>query len=530
LNKIICRIILIGFNLAVAVPPLLAANVLSNPGFEADPAGGTTTFSGWTAYGGNAYSETSLTAAHSGTNYFKVYQAFNGQVNYTGVYQDYISGPGVVYSADGWACTLANDRLAGQNVAWLEVTFRDANANVLALYRSALITTNSLATGAFPTSVWSDLPVTNQYDLQTYQVTNTPAQLVAPAGTCFLRYQIIFQGDANYSGGSVYFDDLNLNPVAGTPYGNMNIVWDDEFDGSAINTNIWTYDLGNGGSNPGWGNNEFEYYTSRTNNAYVANGCLHLVARKESTNGCNYTSARLKSQGLFSWKYGRIEWRAQLPPGVGCWPALWMLGTNLTSVGWPGCGEIDVMENNGSNPLTVQGSLHSGSDETASYNFTDGNSATNFHTYTLDWTTNAILIFVDGHLYENQTSWYSSTASPYPFPFNQPFFFIMNLAVGGNYLGNPGTNSINSGTTFPCEMRIDYLRVYNPTPPLVIALKQTGSNVLLSWPSNIICHAEAQTNLLKSGLGTNWISISPTNHQMQLVPGGSCGFYRLVSP
>jgi beta-glucanase (GH16 family) len=530
LNKIICRIILIGFNLAAAMTPLPAANVLSNPGFEADPAGETAAFSGWTAYGGNAYSETGPATAHSGTNYFKVYQAFNGQVNTTGVYQDYISGPGVVYSADGWAYTSSGDKLAGQNAAWIEVTFRDANANVLALYRSALITTNSLASGAFPINVWRDLPVTNQYDLQTYQVTNTPAKLVAPAGTFFLRYQIIFQGDANYSGGSVYLDDLNLNPMAGAPYGNMNIVWDDEFEGSAINTNIWTYDLGNGGSNPGWGNGEFEYYTSRTNNAFVANGCLHIVARKESTNGCNYTSARLKSQGLFSWKYGRIEWRAQLPQGTGCWPALWMLGTNLTSVGWPECGEMDVMENNGSNSLTVQGSLHSGSDETASYHFTEGNSVTNFHTYTLDWTTNAILFYVDGHLYENQTSWAGSTASPYPFPFNQPFFFIMNLAIGGNYLGNPTTNSIDSGTTFPRDMQVDYVRIYNPTDPLIITIKQTGSNIRLSWPSNIVCLLQVQTNLLEPGLGSPWGSLSATNHQLQIIPTAGCGFYRLVSP
>jgi beta-glucanase (GH16 family) len=518
------------FSLLLLTAPLLAGNVLTNPGFESDPAGSATNLPGWTAYGGNAYSETSPTLAHSGTNYFKVYQAFNGQVNDTGIYQDYISGPGTVYSANGWAFTLTADQLAGQNAAWIEVTFRDAAATVLALYRSALITTNAIAAKTFPTSTWINLPVTNQYNPSTFVVTNTTTALVAPAGTLFVRLQIVFQGDAHNSGGSVYFDDLNLTQVAGAPYGGLNIVWDDEFNGPAINTNLWTYDLGNGGSNPGWGNNELEYYTSRTNNAYVANGFLHLAARQESTNGFSYTSARLKSQGLFSWKYGRFEWRAQMPAGVGCWPALWLLGTNITSISWPGCGEIDVMENNGANPLAVQGSLHSGSDETAVYNFINGDSATSFHTYTLDWTTNALLFYVDGHLYENQAGWGSSTTNAYPFPFNQPFFLLMNLAVGGNYLGNPGANAINASAVFPREMLLDYVRIYAATAPLLLSVKHTGASVVLSWPTNIVCHLEVQTNLLTSGLGTNWVSLAPTNSPWSIAPGTGCAYYRLLSP
>jgi beta-glucanase (GH16 family) len=529
LNKTICQISGIVFSLAIAVTSALAGNVLSNPGFESDTIGETMTVLGWSAYGGNAYSETSATLAHSGTNYFKVYQAFNGQVNYTGVYQDYISGPGAAYSADGWAYTLSSDQLAGQNVAWIEVSFRDANANVLALYRSALVTTNTIATRAFPVNTWMDLPVTNQYDPNTHVLTNTTANLAAPVGTCFVRYQIVFQGDAAGSAGSMYFDDLNLTQTGGAPYGNMNIVWDDEFNGTSINTNVWTFDTGNGDSNPGWGNNELEYYTSSTNNAYVANGCLHIVALQQSTNGFSYTSARMKSQSLFSWRYGRFEWRAQLPPGVGCWPALWMLGTNINSLGWPGCGEIDVMENNGNDPALVQGSLHSGSDETAIYNFI-GDSVTNFHTYTLDWTTNAMLFYVDGHLYETQASWSSSTGNAYPFPFNQPFFLIMNLAIGGNYVGNPSITSINSGTVFPSAMLVDYVRIYSVTDKLMIAIQQTGNNVLMSWPGNIICHVQVQTNRLSSGLGTNWISLVTTNNLLEIAPGSGGVFFRLQSP
>ena len=510
--------------------PAVTGSVLANPGFESDAMGETTTLPGWTTYGLNAYGETGASIAHGGVNYFKVYQAGGSPVNYSGIYQDYISGPGATYAADGWACTVSSDAVAGQNAAWIEVTFRDANATVLALYRSALITTNALRSGAFLVNTWVDLPVTNQYDPNTYVITNTPARLVTPEGTYFVRYQIVFQGDANNSGGSVYFDDLNLAPAGGAPYGNWNIVWSDEFNGTNINQNLWTYDLANGGSNPGWGNNEQEYYTGRTNNAYAADGTLHIVALQETTNSSAgtfyYTSARMKSQGLFSVKYGRLEWRAQLPAGTGTWPALWLLGTNITTVPWPGCGEIDVMENNGNNPGMVQGSLHSGSDETAIYNFLNGGSVTAFHTYTLDWSTNALLFYVDGHLYETQTSWGSSTANAYPFPFNQPFFLIMNLAIGGNYVGNPSTGIINAGTSFPAQMQVDYVRLYRQTAPLQLAITRTNSGVLLSWPGNIVCHLQTQTNLP----GTNWVDAASPTNLLQITPSAGAAFYRLKSP
>lgn len=504
-------------------------NLLSNPGFESDGPGGTQNFPGWQMYGINDYTQ-SGPLAHTGTNYFKVYQAFSGAVNYTGVYQDYISGPGTVYSANGWAYTAASDVLAGQNVAWIEVTFRDANANVLALYRSALITTNAIASGAFPAGQWNNLPVTNQYNPATYQVTNTTSQLVAPNATLFVRYQIVFQGDANYSGGSVYFDDLNLNQTRGTPYGNMNIVWSDEFNGTTINPNVWTYDIGNGG----WGNNELEYYTSRTNNAYEGGGLLHIVAQQEAyggSNGSSYTSARIKSEGLFSWKYGRIEWRAQLPAGTAFWPALWMLGTNIvnTNVSWPGCGEIDVMENNGSNPVMAQGSIHSGTDATAIYNFTDGQSTTNFNTYTLDWTTNAILFYANGHLYETQTNWGSSTGNAYPFPFNQPFFLIMNMAIGGNYLGNPSTNAINSGSSFPAQMLVDYVRIYNVTGPLLLGVSRNSTNVILTWQTNIVCHLQVESNSLTAG-AAGWVQAGTNSSPLQVPAHSGTVFYRLASP
>ena len=314
-------------------------------------------------------------------------------------------------------------------------------------------------------------------------------------------------------------------------YGNWNITWSDEFNGTTINSNVWAYDLGNGGSNPGWGNSEQEYYTSLTNNAYVSGGCLHIVALRQSTNGYSYTSARMKTQDLFSQIYGRMEWRAQPPTGVGTWPALWMLGNNIETIGWPGAGEIDVVENNGSDPGWVQGSLHSGSDETAYYDFLNGDSIANFHVYTLDWTTDAILYYVDGHLYQTQTSWGSSTSNPYPFPFNQPFFFIMNLAIGGSYLGYPTQSAINSGTVFPAQMLVDYIRVYNVTAPLQISIAPSGSKLELTWPANIVCHLQAQTNAPGSaGISANWVNVTTATNSLQITPASGAAFYRLQSP
>ena len=505
-----------------------AGNRLANPGFESDPPGESTNILAWTWYGqlwGNTFSETGA-PARTGANYFKVFQGFTGSVNYNGIYQDNASGPGAVYSADGWAYTLSTDKLAGENTAWLEVTFRNDHGAILALYRSSIITTNSFASGAFPANTWINLPITNQYDPNTVLVTNAATTLLAPAGTSFVRYQVVFQGDTNNSAGSMYFDDLALNQTDGAPYGNWNIIWSDEFNGTAINPNVWTFDLGN---NSGWGNNELEYYTSRPQNAYVSNGLLHIVALQEAFNGYHYTSARMKTQGLFSRKYGRFEFRAKLPQGVGFWPGLWMLGTNISSVGWPACGEVDVMENKGSSLTNVQGSIHSGSDATKVYTL-PGGSVTNFHTYLLEWTTNAFLWYVDNLLYETRTNW-SSSIGPYPAPFNQPFFLIMNLAVGGNYVGNPSTNSINTNSVFPGDLQVDYVRLYDQTAPLEISIVRSNATAILTWPASIVCHLQAQASSASTGLSTNWFDVAGASSPFVVNPNlASAVFYRLASP
>lgn len=247
-----------------------------------------------------------------------------------------------------------------------------------------------------------------------------------------------------------------------------NLVWSDEFDSSAINTNHWRFDIGNG--NGGWGNRELEYYTSRPENAFASNGILHIVALKEPYNGFQFTSAKLKSAHLFSKKFGRFEFRAKLPQGKGYWPALWLMPEKSVYGGWPASGEIDVTENRGSNTTSVLGTIHFGGlyphhDQShgPAFHFDNGDSVTNFHVYALEWTTNSIRWYVDNRLYETQTSWWSSSnrtntaiRNPYPAPFDQPFYIIMNLAVGGNFGGNP-----DGVTAFPGEMQVDYVRVYD---------------------------------------------------------------------
>lgn len=512
-----------------------AANVLTNPGFEAP------SLAGWTTFGPNNYSENTAGIAHGGANFYKVYGAFIGAQNYTGIYQDNLSAPGAIYSADGWAYTLGSDGggIHGQDAIWLEVSFRDASYNALALYRSMVVTSNNLASFG-GTNIWFNLQITNQCSFTNASapillpgtVTNSAVSLVAPAGTAYVRYQVVFAQGSDNANASMYFDDLTLNQTGGTPppATQWNIVWSDEFNSNSINNNVWAFETGTGCPNLcGWGNSELEYYTSRTNNAYESGGLLHIVARQESTNGSSFTSARMKTQGLYNTPIcGRIEWRAAMPAGVGMWPGLWMLGSNFPTAGWPGCGEIDVAETKGTELYTVHGSLHSGSDETATYTFGSADSITNFHTYMVDWESNSISFSVDGNVYETVTSW-TDALGPYPTPFNQPFFLLMNLAVGGNFVTNPSVAQIEAGTVFPAEIQVDYVRVLERTAPLQIAVTRSNGNLVLTWPTNIVCHLQAQTNSLTGG---NWSDLANTTSPVIITPSqnNACVFYRLESP
>lgn len=327
-----------------------------------------------------------------------------------------------------------------------------------------------------------------------------------------------------------------------------NIVWSDEFDGTALDTNHWTYDIGNGFwvSDPGfwipgWGNNELEYYTSRTQNVHVAGGLLHIAARRENYGGFSYTSGRIKSAGLFARKYGRIDFRVKLPEGIGFWPALWMMPQNSPYGGWPNSGEIDVMENNGSRTNQVGGTIHYGGAQGhevhsgQTFTFTGTTSTTDFHVYGLDWTTNALRWYVDGQLYQTQTSWWSNVGTssdtyPYPAPFDQPFYLLMNLAVGGNYVGNPDTNQINA--SLPGEMLVDYVRLYDQTAPLRLSMVWTNGNLELNWPTSIVCHLQAQTNTAGVPEGTDWADVAGATAPFLVRPDpqNQSIFYRLQSP
>jgi beta-glucanase (GH16 family) len=287
--------------------------------------------------------------------------------------------------------------------------------------------------------------------------------------------------------GVMCFFGLTLTQAADGPSGNWNLVWSDEFNGTSINTNIWTCDIGNGHN--GWGNNELQYYTARPQNIYVSNGLLHIVAQRQPYQGCHYTSAKIRTRGHFSQKYGRFEIRARLPMGKGYWPAFWLMPEGDAYGPWAASGEIDVMENKGADPSKVLGTIHFGGSYPRNthshgppYIFPAGDSVANFHLYAVEWTTNGIRWYVDDHLYETQTAWWSSSGpasaavrNPYPAPFNQPFFLILNLAVGGNFDGNP-----DAATIFPGEMQVDYVRVYDEAPlpsPRIAQLRLPGQAV-----------------------------------------------------
>ncbi len=234
-----------------------------------------------------------------------------------------------------------------------------------------------------------------------------------------------------------------------TVYVAPTLVWSDEFNtNGAPDSGKWAYDTGTGSG--GWGNNEAQYYTSRPENVIVENGFLKIKTLKEVYNGSNYTSARLKTQGKFSFKYGRVEMRAKLPAGGGTWPAFWMLGDNITSVGWPSCGEIDIMEHVGNQLNKIYGSLHhpghSGANPDGS-NVTISNATTDYHIYALDWGASTIKFYVDGQLFYT----FSNSSSV---PFNSNFFLIVNCAIGGNFGGT--IDPAFTSSTY----EIDYIRIF----------------------------------------------------------------------
>jgi len=238
------------------------------------------------------------------------------------------------------------------------------------------------------------------------------------------------------------------------------LVWNDEFNEQNLDVTKWSYEV----NGQGGGNNELQYYTARNENSYVKDGTLTIVARKETFTGTDgtrgFTSARLRTLNKGDWKYGRFDIRAKLPEGQGMWPAIWMLPTEWKYGGWAASGEIDIMEILGQNPAKVYGTIHYGGTyphnqhSGCNYTLPEGTFASSFHVFRLDWEPTELRWYVDDHLYCTKNDW-SSAGGEYPAPFVQDFHLLLNVAVGGNWPGDP-----DSTTVFPQTMQVDYVRVY----------------------------------------------------------------------
>jgi beta-glucanase (GH16 family) len=343
-----------------------------------------------------------------------------------------------------------------------------------------------------------------------------------PAGTAKVQLIAEFvQNDATDTG-AVYLDDLSVGfgevpatvDVDGTTY---QLVWSDEFDGTTLNPANWSPEIGTG--TDGWGNQEAQFYTDRPENLRVEDGNLVIEAVKENYEGSPWTSARIKTQEKRSFKYGKIEFRAKLPSGVGPWPAAWMLGTNITTVGWPQCGEIDVMEwrGTGDDANTVGHALHSparhgGNPVQPANRSPVTNPSTEFHTYAVVWTSNNMTFSVDGVD--------MATLAPPEGDaevFRKEFFLLLNLAMGGSYLGGAIDPSLTNAT-----YEVDYVRVYqdpfsNPgtdtTPPEITV---AGSNpVSVAWGS---VYTDAGASAFDAGDNAS-VPVSTVNPVDTTVPG-----------
>ncbi|MCC7506214.1 MAG: family 16 glycosylhydrolase [Saprospiraceae bacterium] len=241
-------------------------------------------------------------------------------------------------------------------------------------------------------------------------------------------------------------------------YPGYNLVWADEFNGAALDLSNWTFEMGDGcPGNCGWGNQELQYY--REDNTSVKDGYLVISAKRQNYGNREYTSSRLITKGKRQYKFGRVDIRAALPEGQGLWPALWMLGSNIDAVGWPACGEIDIMELSGNLPNRVVGTVHYGANVSqhqyiseSKYLSGNANFQDEFHVFSIIWEVDKIQFLVDDEVYHTITP---ASLNGAAYPFNKNFFFIFNVAVGGTFPGNP-----DGSTPFPQHMIVDYIRVF----------------------------------------------------------------------
>lgn len=247
------------------------------------------------------------------------------------------------------------------------------------------------------------------------------------------------------------FDIPTTGYTSPTTYQGMQLIWSNEFGENQVLEDDWTFEIGNG--NSGWGNNELQYY--RRENTSTKDGFLVIEAKEENFAGRNYTSSRMITRDNFNFTFGRVDIRAALPEGQGIWPALWMLGSNFTSVGWPDCGEIDIMELLGHEPNKVHGTIHWSNNNqhaefTGSTTLSSGNFVDRFHVFSIIWEEDELTWLVNNEPFHSANLTGADKAA-----FKKDFFLIFNIAVGGNWPGSP-----DNSTTFPQRMFVDYIRVF----------------------------------------------------------------------
>ena len=256
------------------------------------------------------------------------------------------------------------------------------------------------------------------------------------------------------------FGGCKVDPEQTLPDRSYELVWSDEFDGDSLDYSKWGIEQNAFGG----GNSELQIYTDRPSNVRVEGGHLVLEAHKDNAGISGtvreYSSGRVRKKKRGDWKYGRIEVRAKMPKGQGIWPAIWMLPTDEQYGGWAASGEIDIMEFRGQNEQEVLGTLHYGGGwpkntfSGSSFKLTEGSFSDDFHTFAIDWEEGKIVWSVDGKPYQTQTKWHSDNAK-FPAPFDQEFHLLLNLAVGGHFVGNP-----DATTELPQKFLVDYVRVY----------------------------------------------------------------------
>ena len=493
---------------------------LSNGGFESDatdPGPGTSPTT-WTQYpiegvsknvvsnGDSIYNSSlgtpdpSLTfAAYAGTKAMKVYGqnyypngVWLGPSQIGTVYQEFQQATtpglttGTAIHARGMARVASIDPLTGGST--FNYGFKFMNSSNAEISRSV----TTLTSASFTADKWVPLTV----------------NATIPAGTDKVQLISEFVQNASSDKGSVYLDDLSIgfgtiNATTTVGSNTYSLVWSDEFDGTALNTANWTPETGAGG----WGNSEQQTYTSNPENLSVGNGTLLIQAKKSGT---SWTSARVKSQDKRSFRYGKIEFRAKLPTGIGPWPAAWMMGNNISSSGWPACGEIDVMEWRGnptSDANTVGHALHSNSRNgnnpvQPTSRSAVANPSTAFHTYAVVWTSSNLVFSVDGVDTATLTP-PSADASA----FQQEFFVILNLAMGGNYVGNTIASTLTTAS-----YEVDYVRVYQTSAASITAPAAPAAPTFSSVSS--------------TGFTVNWAAVSgATSYKLDVSSSSSFASY-----